>query len=208
MKPFLFITDFDGTVTAQDFVYQIMYRYQHDKIFSKNKKRGVELLSSVFYELRLTQEEFLKEIEYIPMDKTFVPFFEFINKSGGDVLVLSAGAKYYIKKKFSFEGIKNIEIFANDLVFKNNHFRFLTNEDKRFFCPVFGIDKEKVVASYKEKYEKIFYAGDSYVDFYAAKLSDFIFAKKNLVRILKMFNLEFFEFENFDDVRENLINLI
>ena len=108
MKPFLFITDFDGTVTAQDFVYQIMYRYQHDKIFSKNKKRGVELLSSVFYELRLTQEEFLKEIEYIPMDKTFVPFFEFINKSGGDVLVLSEGAKYYIKKKFFFEGIKNI----------------------------------------------------------------------------------------------------
>lgn len=208
MKPFLFITDFDGTVTAQDFVYQIMYRYEHEKIFSKDKKRGVELLSSVFYESGLTEEEFLKEIKYIPMDRTFVPFFRFIKENGGDVLVLSAGAKYYIKKKFSFEGIENIEVFANDLVFEDGHFKFLVNEDKRFYSPVFGIDKEKVVAAYKEKYEKIFYAGDSYVDFYASKLADFIFAKKNLVKILKMFNLKFFEFENFDDIRENLINLI
>lgn len=208
MKPFLFITDFDGTITAQDFVYQIMYRYEHDKIFSKNKKRGVELLSSVFYESGLTEEEFLKEIKHIPMDKTFVSFFKFVKRSGGDVLVLSAGAKYYIKKKFSFEGIENIEVFANDLVFEGGRFKFLVNEDKRFFCPVFGIDKEKVVESYKEKYEKIFYAGDSYVDFYASKLADFIFAKKNLVKILKMFNLKFFEFENFDDIRKKLINLI
>lgn len=208
MKSFLFITDFDGTITAQDFVYQIMYRYEHDKIFSKDKKRGVELLSSVFYESGLTEEEFLKEIKYIPMDRTFVSFFRFIKENGGDVLVLSAGAKYYIKKKFSFEGIENIEVFANDLVFENGHFKFLVNEDRRFYSPVFGIDKEKVVAAYKEKYEKIFYAGDSYVDFYASKLADFIFAKKNLVKILKMFNLKFFEFENFDDIRENLINLI
>ncbi len=208
MKPFLFITDFDGTVTAQDFVYQIMYRYEHDKIFSKDKKRGVELLSSVFYESGLTEEEFLKEIKYIPMDRTFVPFFKFVKEKGGDVLVLSAGAKYYIKKKFSFEGIEDIEVFANDLVFENGHFKFLVNENKNFHCPVFGINKEKVVASYKEKYKKIFYAGDSYVDFYASKLANFIFAKKNLVKILKMFNLKFFEFENFDDIRENLINLI
>ncbi len=208
MKPFLFITDFDGTITAQDFVYQIMYRYEHDKIFSKNKKRGVELLSSVFYESGLTQEEFLKEIKYIPMDRTFISFYEFVKKKKGDVLVLSAGAKYYIKKKFSFEGIEEIEVFANDLVFENGHFKFLVNKDKRFYCPIFGIDKEKVVESLKGKYEKIFYAGDSYVDFYASRLADFIFAKKNLAKILKMFNLKFFEFENFDDIRENLINLI
>ena len=208
MKPFLFITDFDGTITAQDFFLQIMYRYQHDRIFSKDKKRGVELLSSVLEEVDLTKEQFLEEIKYIPMDKTFIDFYRFFKKIGGDILVLSAGSKYYIEKKLKLEGIEDILICANGGNFEDGSFKFYTNKDERFFCPVFGVDKKKVISIYKEKYEKIFYAGDSYVDFDACRIADFRFAKKNLVDILKKFKLKFYEFENFDDIRKKINNLV
>ena len=208
MKPFLFITDFDGTITAQDFFLQILYRYEHDKIFRKDRKKGVEMLCDVLENTSLNEEEFIKEIKYIPMDRTFNSFSRSIEENGGKVLILSAGSKYYIEKKLCFEGVKNFKIFANDGIFKDGHFKFLVNEDERFFCSVYGVDKSKVVSYYKKKYEKIFYAGDSSVDFYAAKLADYIFAKSNLANILRMFKIKFFEFENFEDVRQKTLNLI
>ena len=208
MNKFLFITDFDGTITAQDFFLQILYRYEHEKIFSSKKKSGVELLSDVLENSNLSEIEFIEEIKHIPMDKEFIYFSDFIKKQGLDLLILSAGSSYYIEKKLYFEGVKNFKLLSNGGAFVDGNFKFLANEDEKFFCPVYGIDKEKVVLFYKKKYDRIFYAGDSVVDFYAAKLADYIFAKKKLAEILKMFKIDFFEFKNFKDIQKQTINLL
>lgn len=203
---FLFVADFDGTITAQDFYIQILYRYEHNKIFSNYKKRGVELLIDVLQGANLTEKEFLKEIEHIPIDPYFSSFCSFIKEAGGDLLILSAGCKYYIEKKLDMVGVKNVKIVANDGVFENGRFKFLRNEDERFYCKTYGIGKYKVINFYKQKYDSIFYAGDSFVDFKACKMCDVRFAKKNLAKILSMFCLDFYEFKSFKDIENILIN--
>lgn len=205
---FLFITDFDGTLTAQDFYLQILYRFEHEKVFLKRKKAGVELLSEVLESANLTEKEFEDEIKHIPLDFSFIDFYNFVKEKGGDVLILSAGCKYYIEKRLEFEGLKNIKIIANDGCFKDGGFKFLKNENKDFYSEKFGVDKVKVVEHYKKKYKKIYYAGDSYIDFKAAELADIKFAKKNLVEIFKMLKLKFFEFYNFDEIKNVLLNIV
>ena len=208
MKPFLFVTDFDGTMTAQDFFEQILYRYEHNKIFSKNNKQGFELLKEVLEGANLNQKQFDEEIRRIPLDPNFKSFVNFIKQIGGDVLILSAGAKYYIEKKLSFEEILDVEIIANIGKFESDKFEFLKIDNKAFYSKNFGVDKKSVMQFYRDRYEKIAYAGDSYVDFEACKLADFIFAKRNLIKILDMFNIKYYYFKNFDDIRREIIDLL
>ena len=99
MKKFLFISDFDGTMTSQDFFLQIMYRYQHNRVFSNNWKSGFDLLSDVFDSINLSESDLQREIEYIPLDPYFVNTVKLVRKYGGDFLILSAGCKYYIERK-------------------------------------------------------------------------------------------------------------
>lgn len=204
MKPFLFITDFDGTVTAQDFFQQILYRYEHDRIFDKSNKTGFDFLLEVFEEADLNEKEFEEEIKHIPLDPNFAFFCNYVEKFGGDVLILSAGSKYYIEKKLEFEGIKNVEILANGGFFSDGKFKFVKNSNDIFYCEDFGINKKNAVAHYRKKYEKIAYAGDTYVDFEACRLADYVFAKGDLAKILKIFKIDFNEFYNFKDVQEIL----
>lgn len=204
MESFLFITDFDGTITAQDFFTQILYRFEHYKAFFSEKKSGFDLLKEVFEAANLTKEQFDEEVKHIPLDPSFVEFCGFIKKIGGDILILSAGFSYYIEKKLEFQGIKNVEVLANPSGFENGIFKMFRLKDERFYSKKHGVDKKKVVLDYKKKYEKIAYAGDSYVDFKACEVCDFKFAKGNLAKILKIFNLKFFEFKNFEEIKNKL----
>ena len=204
MKSFLFITDFDGTITAQDFFQQILYRYEHNKIFNKSKKSGFDLLLDVFQGANLSEKEFEEEVKHIPLDTNFADFCNNVKSLGGDVLILSAGSKYYIEKKLEFEGIKGVEILANGGFFENGKFKFVKSEQGMFYDDEFGINKKNAVLHFKTKYKKIAYAGDTYVDFEACKVSDLIFAKGKLATILKIFNINFNIFEDFSDVSKTL----
>ena len=207
MKSFLFITDFDGTITAQDFFQQILYRYEHNKIFDKNKKNGFELLLDVFQGANLNEKEFEEEVKHIPLDPNFAGFCKYVKSLGGDVLILSAGSKYYIEKKLEFEGIKGVEILANGGIFENGKFKFVKSEQEMFYDEEFGINKKSAVLHYKAKYKKIAYAGDTYVDFEACKASDLIFAKGKLAKILNIFNINFNIFQDFSDIVRVLSSL-
>lgn len=206
MRRFLFISDFDGTMTSQDFFLQIMYRYEHDKVFSTNWKSGFDLLADVFSSINLSEVELQNEIEHIPLDPYFVDAVNLVKNCGGDFLILSAGCKYYIEKKLNLVGINNVDIIANDGVYKNGGIELIRDRNHRFYSEKFGIDKEKVVKYFRNRYEIIAYAGDSFVDFDACKLCDLKFSKGRLEKILNLFAIDHYNFKNFSDIVEILNN--
>ena len=201
MKSFLFISDFDGTMTAQDFFLQIMYRYEHDKIFSNEVKSGFDLLQYVFCNAKLTESQLGLEIQRIPLDPNFASVVELVNEYGGDFLILSAGCKYYIERKLCFDGINNIRIIANEGFYADGGLRMIKDENSRFYSKKFGIDKASVVKYFRNKYDIIAYAGDSYVDFDACRLCDIKFAKNKLANIFKSIDIYCNEFKNFGDIK-------
>ena len=200
MKRFLFISDFDGTMTSQDFFLQIMYRYQHSKVFFYIWKSGFDLLSDVFSSINLSEDELQNEIEHIPLDPYFVDVVNLVRNCGGDFLILSAGCKYYIERKLKSVGIDDVDIIANNGIYKNGGIELIRDRDSRFYSEKFGIDKEKVVEYFRDKYEVIAYAGDSFVDFEACKLCDLKFSKGRLDNILNLFSIDHYNFKNFSEI--------
>ncbi len=200
MKRFLFISDFDGTMTSQDFFLQIMYRYEHDRAFSNSLKSGFELLSDVFSNINLSESDLQKEIEYIPLDPYFARAVNLVRKLGGDFLVLSAGCEYYIERKLKSEGIYDVDIISNHGFYEDGGIKLVKNVNDRFYSEKFGIDKQKVILYFRDKYDIIAYAGDSYVDFDACRICDVRFSKGKLDNILNMFSIDHYSFKNFSDI--------
>lgn len=60
-----------------------------------------------------------------------------------------------------------------------------------FYSDRYGIDKLSVVKKLKNNYKKIFYAGDSEPDIKPALVADVVFAKGELVELLKKNRLKY-----------------
>jgi 2,3-diketo-5-methylthio-1-phosphopentane phosphatase len=213
LKEFIFISDFDGTMSERDFYHIIMDKYLGEwgkelhASWRRNEMEDVELLSTVFKSMNRTEEEIREDILSIKLDEYIPAFIEHIKLAGGDFLILSAGTKYYIECLLTFKGIQGIEIISNDGRYENKGVTLIPPDTQHpFYSRRHGIDKAKVVQSLKPKYKKIYYAGNSNPDVNAALLADIAFAKGKLITLLQAKAAEHVPFKCFFQVEEFLKN--
>ena len=213
MKEFIFISDFDGTMTAKDFYHIIIDKYLGEwgkelyASWKRNEMEDVEFLTTVFKSMNRTEEEIYEDILSIKLDESIAAFIQYIKLSGGDFLVLSAGTQYYIKRLLAFQGIDGIEIIANDGKYENKGITLIPPDKQHpFYSQRYGIDKARVVQSLKQKYKKVYYAGDGGPDVGAALLADIAFAKGELITLLQAETVGYVPFEYFSQVAEYLKN--
>jgi len=94
---FVFVSDFDGTISEIDFYQYIMKKYMPEKEFTsyRNWKSGkildIDFLGEIFNNIGLSQEQLHREILNLPIDPTLSSFIRFIKNAQGDFVVLSAG---------------------------------------------------------------------------------------------------------------------
>lgn len=214
MKNFIFVSDFDGTLTEKDFYKIIMDKYLKEKCRNlyrdwRNKKiRDIDYLGYVFENIGRNEKEILEDIMEISIDPYAKEFINNVKSSGGDFAVVSAGTSYYIERLFESKEIKNVTIYSNKSIFKDNGLHFQLDETSEFYSSIYGIDKEKVVKKLKEKYNFIFYAGDSEPDLKAALISDVVFARGSLSELLRENDKKFIEFKNFQDIWNKVENIL
>lgn len=211
MKKFLFISDFDGTITMQDFYHQILFRYEHEKVFTRYLafKRGeiscLSFLSEVFADMGLTEDELIEEIKCIPVDPGFKRLVLKIQKLGFDVVILSAGNKYYIEKTLELLDLHNIRVISSNGVYDNGGIKTTQNKDDEFYSEDYGINKEEAFDHLSKMYEKVAYAGDGSLDFPACKKADYKFAKSTLESLLKREGMQYTQFSCFDEIADELL---
>jgi len=210
MKDFAFISDFDGTLTKKDF-YKIMSEayLKEDylplfKAWKNGEMKDREYLSYVFNNVKRSEAEIHEDILNIPFDPFAKEFIEQVKCAGGDFIVISAGTSYYIDKIFEKHNIEGVDVYSNKGIFKDNGIYFDLDENSEFYSDRYGIDKLIVVEKLKDDYKKIFYAGDSEPDIKPALIADVVFAKGELVELLKKEKKEFIEFEDFSEVWDKL----
>lgn len=210
MKDFVFISDFDGTLTEKDFYKIISDKYLMEECKPlyddwKNKKlKDVEYLGYVFNNIGRNSEEIDEDIMKITIDPFTEDFVKNIKKANGEFVIVSAGTSYYIDKVLSKHHIEGINIYSNKGIYKDYGIHFVLDENSEFYSDIYGIDKLLVVTKLKETYKKIYYAGDSGPDLKPALIADVVFAKGELIDLLKKENKEFIEFENFSEIWEKL----
>lgn len=213
MKSFIFVSDFDGTVTKKDFYRILIDNYLTDsgeKIYidwQSGKIKDIDALELIYNSTGRTEPELFEDILSIELDPFFEEFVSKIKTAGGDFLILSAGTSYYINRFFEHKGIKDIKVISNRGEYQNKGIHLIVDKESPYYSEMHGIDKAKVVQSLKNEYSKIYYAGDSRPDIGAAKIADIAFATGNLVKHLDGINQPYIPFKSLKDIYDYLLNL-
>ena len=207
LQEFIFVSDFDGTMSAKDFYHIIMDAYlgawgkELYASWKRQEMHDVEFLSTVFKAINRSEAEIDEDILRIEMDADIPEFVNKIKSAGGEFLVLSAGTNYYIKRALTYHQIDNIQIVSNDGKYENKGITLIPPAAAHpFYSERYGIDKAAVVKDLRTKYKKIYYAGDSGPDVNAALEADIAFATKELVSLLSARGANYVPFSGFAQI--------
>ncbi len=206
-KPLLFISDFDGTATKKD-VYLLFLEKYHDETFrrelaeksARKEFTCFEYLNTVFNDVNKSGEQIVNDLEQIEFDDYLMDFISYTEEIKGDFVIVSAGGACYIEKILAKNSMSHIPVHANVSDFVNGGVRMYHDRTSPFHSEKYGIDKEKVVTYYRDKYELILFAGDSTPDYKAGVASDYRFAKGLLRTAYDRDGVEYFPFETFADI--------
>lgn len=208
MKNFIFVSDFDGTLSNKDFYWMIIDDFIPEEgkelynQWTNNKFDDYEFLSTIFQSTNLSEQELDDFISKIPIDEGAMDLLNEIQQIKGDFAILSAGCSYYIERFFKQQNISDIPIYSNKGVYENGGIKLVIDINSPFYSKVYGIDKSKVINHLKKEYKKVYFAGDSAPDVPAAKIADLVFAKNTLQNLLKKENIPFIPVDSFTDIKD------
>ncbi len=204
-KKVIFLIDFDITISKMDSTDVLLETHNPDyKKIIREKYRNNEITIREFVKyglesLNITKEEYIKTLnENVEIDITFIDFV----KSGAKFKIVSAGTRLNIQGsllKYNIN-LKNEDILSNDISFEGDKITvsnpFLDKEQ------YYGVDKKEIVKSYQEKGYKVYFVGDGPSDYRAIEVADFSFIRKGTraVKFCEKNNIEFFEFDNFNEI--------
>lgn len=209
-KKSIFLIDFDITISKKDSTDVLLETHQPEfKQELRKKYRAGEYSIREFIKyglgsLNITKEQYIQTLqENVTIDETFIDFV----KSGEEFKIVSAGARLNVQGTLSKYGINlpDSEVISNDLKFSGTDKNQITVEnpflDKESY---YGVDKKEAVENYKKKGYKTYFVGDGPSDYKALEVADFAFVRKGTraVKFCEENGIDFFEFDNFNEILE------
>ncbi|QOR64979.1 MtnX-like HAD-IB family phosphatase [Cytobacillus suaedae] len=209
MKKWAFVSDFDGTISKEDFYKMVMNRYYPEgeeryKQWKNEELLDIEFLSDVFTSIDQEEEQILRDILTIPIDEYVPTFIKHVQNQGGDFYILSAGTDYYIYQILQKYGIKDVKVFSNEGYFHERNIHMKIDKKHPHYSERYGIDKSKVILELKEKYDTLYFAGDSEPDSHPAQYADVTYAKDALQGLLREKGINFVPVQTFEEIEQDL----
>lgn len=215
-KPYVLVTDFDGTITKEDFFWLVVEKLlskediQPWEDFLAGKITHFDALNGIFQKIRLSEEDLHRFILDIPFENCFLETVSWCKNSKIPVYIASAGADYYIKLLLEKAGIINdVNLIANGSVYAPDTglTMIASPESSPYYSHNYGVNKAEVVKSLKNSYKTVIFAGDGTPDYHAAKHADVVFARKAMLGLCKENGLACRELVSYCDVLEYLRSL-
>ncbi|WP_113929098.1 MtnX-like HAD-IB family phosphatase [Bacillus sp. P14.5] len=205
MKKWAFVSDFDGTISEQDFYDLVIEKYFEEgralyTQWKNGEMKDIEFLGEVFKNINEKEENLIKEIQNIPIDEFAMGFIKKVQQHGGDFFILSAGTDYYIQHLLAHYGIENVKIYSNEGYFENEGVHLNLDESHPHYHERYGIDKSIVIQDLQKEYETVHFIGDSEPDTHPAMHADLVFAKKALQDMLREKAIPFVAVKTFQEV--------
>jgi 2,3-diketo-5-methylthio-1-phosphopentane phosphatase len=201
------LCDFDGTITKVDTADAIFTRFAKpewhaiESLWEAGEigsaecmRRQMELVDASLSEL----DEALDEIE---IDPTFPAFNSFCADHGIELLVVSDGVDYFIRRILQRAGLHGLPIRANRLIQRGKR-RFSLGHPHRVTDCASGAGTCKCARAAAESFPyRTVLIGDGRSDFCVSHETDIVFAKKSLLRYTKEQGIAAFEYVTFADVQ-------
>ncbi len=204
----LLVTDFDGTMTRQDF-YMLAARsllppdmpdyWAH---YRAGQLTHFEALRAIFASIRADLATVRAVVDRMELDPDLPRTLNHLRRSGWDVVVTSAGCDWYIRLLLDEAGV-TLPVWSNPGRFEEG--RGLLMELPRgspYFSPTLGVDKAAVVREGISSGRRVAFAGDGFPDVDAARLvsSGLRFARGDLAHVLSKEGLAFHRFERWSEI--------
>jgi len=207
MKDICVVTDFDGTITVKDTLYNFFEDYaaeewtKVEQYWTDGKISSKECLLQEFALVRNLSEKLVKSfLENVEIDKYFKDFYDFVNSQNIDVYIVSDGVDYFIEAILKKFGVENIKVVSNHGEFKDNVFYLTFPNDNPHCLKDSGTCKCAVVNRLKNSYKKVIYIGDGVSDYCVADKADIVFAKKRLLEYCIKTSIPHIPYLNFNDL--------
>lgn len=209
------VTDFDGTMTAQDFFKLAIKRLLPPDVtnFWREYRAGrithFEALRRYFAEIRCSEAEVLKVVDQMELDPDLPRTVAELRAAGWQVIVTSAGCQWYIRYLLAQAGVE-LEIHANPGSYITGQgLRMELPLESPYLSPTLGIDKAAVVRRQLELGRTVAFAGDGFPDEEAARLvpGRLRFARGDLADVLRKHGQEFQTFAVWSEIARRLLSV-
>ncbi len=171
----ILISDFDGTMTSNDFFRLALARLPDDAVepwlcFERGDCSHFDALAQIFARLRASIVEYDAMLESMMFDVDAATAIATLGRAGWQVVIASAGCSWYIERLLKRHCIA-ITVHANP-GFVSPHGALIIQAavTSPFYTADTGIDKSAVVRHYLAQGAEVAYAGDGRPDLTPALL--------------------------------------
>lgn len=202
------VSDFDGTITRNDFYTLIAERYMGPDAMG---------IWSEYRSGRLTHFDAMQAFfSHAPDDQAALEFLirdtypdpgleqsvKTLQSNGWDLIIVSAGSSWYIDRILANHNIKATVHSNPGSIVPGKGLVLRPPRESPFFCPDVGIDKQAVMRDALQRYERVAFAGDGPPDIAPALLAgpELRFARGFLARELSSKQLPFLPFGRWSDI--------
>ncbi len=201
-----FFVDFDGTITEQDVVDQILERFADpewrviEKEWADGRIGSRECLSRQMGLVKATKAEFKKLVGEIKVEPTFYDFLKTARSLSIPVIVASDGMDWVIREILKEE----VPVFSNKLEWTQEGIRIGFPEGPLCVHSCANC-KARVIASQRSADDTVVFVGDGLSDRFATGHADVVFAKNKLVKFCEENNIKHKHYTSFKDIEQWLI---
>lgn len=207
MNDFVVLSDFDGTV-AEDLSTLIYTKFadvglRYADLWSQGLISTPEEITMTFKTINASRAELAQVICEADVDPYFPIFFHLCKEKNLEVAIVSDGLEWLIRTLLAHHGVKNIDIYANQIHFLDGGFEFsFPWQHER--CPHSGVCKPIIIEKFQAQGKKVIYIGDGKSDREAIHEADVIYAKDHLMDYCNKENVPAIGYQNFKNLVEAL----
>lgn len=211
MKPQLLVAcDFDGTITRQDTLVEILNRYGsptwtqvQDRVVSGQVSIR-EGLQTEMGSVRATREQLeLLLAERIELDPTFPVFLDRMRRRGVPVVLLTGGFDLCVETVLARSGLWPVPYLANRLIPSNGSWQ-VDFPYASLTCTACGHCKGDPMRNWRSQGYSTVFVGNGVTDRCAAEEAHLTFAKDELETWCRSKQIPAVPFKDFNDIQEEL----
>lgn len=169
-KQGILVTDFDSTVTRKDFYDLVRKRWpvpaDEDpwEKYIAGELTHFEALREIFGKIRTSEAELLELADSMEVFPDFAPVVKTLHRHGWEVVVASAGCRWYIDHLLAQAGV-DITVFSNPGTFDPDHgLQMEPPAPGEFFSQEAGVNKLAIVRDALRRSNRVAFAGDGRPD--------------------------------------------
>lgn len=213
--PGILVSDFDGTMTANDFYKLAVARLLKPEDlapwteYRAGRLTHFQALRLIFGRIRASEAALLELVRDMDPDPLLADSVARLKAAGWRVAVASAGCAWYIRRILDGLGLGGaVEVHANPgAPAPDGSLRMDMPEGSPFLCEETGVDKEGVVKHHQRQGSVVAFAGDGFADLPAALAvaPALRFARADLAQALAERGEDFRPFDRWSEVAEALL---